>query len=340
MRIQKDVSLAKLNTFGVDVNATSVLTFENGDDFSNTNIGGYLKAKSFLILGRGSNILFTKDYPGNIILMKNSGKEILHEDQDSVTVKVNAGHNWDKFVKWSIDNNLVGLHNLALIPGTCGATPIQNVGAYGVEVKEYITEVEIFNTESFGKEIVTNSKCKFGYRDSIFKNELKEKAIVTSVTFKLKKFKGDIDEKYLKYSGIKEALDGKDLTPRTLYECIVNIRNEKLPKVEEYGSCGSTFKNPEISISEYERLLLKFPQLPKFDTDREGIVKIPAAHILEKLGWKNKRSGDVGTWIYHPLIVTNYGNATGEEILSFIKDLQSDFKSETNLDLECEINII
>lgn len=340
MKLEKNISLKPFNTFHTDVIAKMFCTVKNDKDFNDKELLKLLKENTHLILGGGSNTLFTKDFDGLIVLIKNEGKQILNENDSHLTVKVSAGVDWESFVKWSVDNNLVGLHNLAYIPGTVGATPIQNVGAYGVEIKDFLTEVEFLNIQTEKIEMLRNRECKFGYRDSVFKNELKDNIVIKSVTFKLPKFKENIDEKYLQYSGIKESLDGKEITPKTLYECIKDIRKIKLPDIKEYGSCGSTFKNPEISILEYEKLLEKYPELPKFETSKKDTVKIPAAYILEKLGWKNKRVGDVGTWISHPLIVTNYGNATGNDILSFIKQIQLDFKSNTNLNLECEINII
>lgn len=340
MNIQHNQSIKQLNTFRVDIKVDTLCSIESKDDFHNKEFHNCLNDKNIFILGGGSNTLFTKDFKGTVIHIKTVGKEILKQTDKDIEVKVSAGENWDSFVKWSVENNTVGLHNLAYIPGSVGATPIQNVGAYGVEIKDFIKEVEIFDIDTHNTRILNNLECKFGYRDSIFKNELKDKVVITSVTFNLPIFKGQIDKKYLEYSGIKECLEDKEITPLTMYECIKSIRESKLPKVEEYGSCGSTFKNPEINISEYERLIKIFPQLPKFETDNKNTVKIPAAYILEKLGWKNRRDGDVGTWIYHPLIVTNYGNGSAKDILTFIKKVEDDFKSKTNLTLECEINII
>lgn len=340
MKVEKNVSLKKLNTFRVDINTDILLTIDSDNDFSNKEVAQYLKNDNLLILGGGSNILFTKDFKGCVTLIRNMGKKILEENDQFLTVRVSAGESWEDFVKWSIKKNLVGLHNLALIPGTVGATPIQNVGAYGVEIKDFLTEVEVINILSHNTQTLKNSECKFGYRDSIFKNELKDKVIIKSVTFILQKYTGKFDDKYTQYAGIKDDIKSKEPNPKNIYDSVVRLRESKLPKIKEYGSCGSTFKNPEITIEEYNRVLKIFPELPKYDTEKKDIVKIPAAYILEKLGWKNKRRGDVGTWIYHPLIVTNYGNASGEDILSFINEIKSDFKSKTNLDLECEINII
>jgi len=338
MKVEKNISLKKYNTFQVEYLVNTLLTLEKEDDFSHKFLKKYFEEK-FLILGEGSNILFTKDFKGTALLVRNIGKKILNETEDCINIQVCAGENWDDFVQWCVKKELFAIHNLALIPGTVGATPIQNVGAYGVEIKDILSSVTVYNIEDGKEYVLNNEECNFGYRDSIFKNELKDKVVVKNVTFRLPKFKGNIDNKYLEYGGIKEALEDREINPLNLYQAIIKVREIKLPKVEEYGSCGSTFKNPVITLKKYKELIEKFSDLPMYNTDRKDIVKIPAAYILEKLGWKNKRKGSVGTWISHPLIVTNYDKATGKEIYSFIKEIQKDFKFNTNLDLECEINI-
>ncbi len=338
MKIERNVSLKKLNTFKVDVHANTLCTLEADKDFSIEKLDKYLN--NFVVLGGGSNILFSKDYDGTILLIKNKGIEIAKEDETYIWIDVASGEQWDSFVNWSIDRNLIGLHNLALIPGTVGATPIQNVGAYGIEVGDLITKVTLLDISTRKELVLKNNECDFGYRDSIFKRDLKNKVIVKRVLFKLEKFKNHIDKKYLQYSGIVEKLKGKEITPKSIQKAVIDIRNEKLPSIQEYGSCGSTFKNPEISITKYDKISKIFPNLPKYDTNRKNIVKIPAAYILEQLGWKNKRVGDVGTWVKHPLIVTNYGQATPSEILNFLKEIQRSFEESTGVSLECEINII
>ena len=338
MKVEKNISLKKYNTFKVEYFVDTLVTLEKDEDFSRNLLQKYL-GSNFLILGEGSNILFTKDFKGSIFLIKNCGKEIVNETDEYVDIKVCAGEKWDDFVQWCVKKNLLAIHNLALIPGTVGATPIQNVGAYGVEIKDILLSVSIFNLKDGKEYVLENKDCKFGYRDSIFKNELKDKVIVKNVIFRLPKFKGNLEDKYLEYAGIRETIGNKEITPMTIYNAIVQIREGKLPRVEEYGSCGSTFKNPQVSTEKYKQLVNKFPDLPKYDTNINNVVKIPAAYILERLGWKNKRVGNVGTWIFHPLIVTNYDKATGKEVFSFIKKIQKDFKFNTDLDLECEINI-
>jgi len=338
MKIEKDISLKELNTFNVDVKIDTLCSLEKDSDFSLNPLEKYLD--SFFVLGGGSNVLFSDNFKGCIFLIRNKGIEILEEGLESLIVKVQAGEEWEKFVRWGVKRDLLALHNLGLIPGTVGATPIQNVGAYGVEVKDLIIKVEILDISTGKTYEIDNKECGFGYRNSIFKENLKGKTIIKNVTFKLEKFRKKVDEKYIQYSGVKEKLRGKDLTPKNIYDAIVKIREEKLPSLDEYGSCGSTFKNPVIPINEYLRLLKRFPNIPKYQTKEKNMVKIPAAYILDRLGWKNRREGNIGTWISHPLIVTNYGEAKPSDILSFIERMQKDFKTNTGIELECEINII
>lgn len=338
MNIEENKSLKELNTFRVDVKANRVVTIDN--NYNIEELKEYLN-DTHLFIGGGSNILFTKDFNGTIILIKTDGIEILNEDDKYIEVNIKAGTQWSKVVDWSLEHNLLGLHNMTDIPGSTGATPIQNVGAYGVEIKDFLISANgyDFDNEKYIK--IENESCNFGYRDSIFKNELKGKYLVTDITLRLEKYTGEIPSKYTEYKGIEDKIkDISNPTPKDISNIVKQLRKEKLPSVEEYGSCGSTFKNPTISKDEYENIKKEFPELPMFDIENSDLVKIPAAHILEKLGWKNKRIGNVGTWIYHPLIVTNYGNASCEEIISFIRSMQDDFKSHTGIQLDTEINII
>ncbi|HCC68085.1 TPA: UDP-N-acetylenolpyruvoylglucosamine reductase [Patescibacteria group bacterium] len=344
MKLSKNKSLKKLNTFMVDAYSNQYIEVDSVKDLKEI-FDKKVFNEDFLILGGGSNILFVNDFKGIVIHPNLLGKGIVEENKKTVTIKIGAGENWEKFVEWSVHQNYLGLQNLANIPGDCGATPVQNIGAYGVEVKNFITSVEYFNTKTGEIKEITNKECKFRYRNSIFKHDLKNNALITAITFKLEKWEKDkaIPEKYLQYKGITDYLEknySKPYTIKKVYDSICNIRDEKLPKVGKYGSCGSTFTNPLISEVEYKRLLEKYPELPNYTTENEGVVKIPTAYILDKLGWKNKRVGKCGTWIKHPLIVTNYENATGEEIYNLIQIIQKDFFDNTGIRLNTEINII
>lgn len=339
MKQLEEVSLKNYSTFKTDVRVRNMIFLENEKDFVSDELKK-ATIKEHYIVGEGSNTLFASRLVGTAIVIRNKGIEILEENDSKAVIRVQAGENWNDFVLWSIDNGFIGLQNLIDIPGTVGASPIQNIGAYGVEVKEYIKEVTVVDIPLFITRSLTNSECRFGYRDSIFKNKLKDKVIIKDVTFELEKYKGNVDDKYLTYKGVQEKLDGKDITLLSVMNAVRELREEKFPPLNKYGTCGNTFENIEILQSEYKSLEKKFHGLPKYDTEIKGTYKIPTAYILEKLGWKNKREGDVGTWIYHPLIVVNYGNANGIDIYHFIQDMQEDFKSKTGINLETEINII
>jgi UDP-N-acetylmuramate dehydrogenase len=344
MYIEKNKSLKTLNTFMVDISTKQYIEVTSIEDLHQIHSKDILKDQ-FFILGGGSNTLFTKDFDGTVIHINIKGKEVTNESNSDINIKVNAGENWTDFVKWCVDNNYLGIQNLAYIPGSCGAAPVQNIGAYGSEIKDNLVELEYFDIEDGNIKTLNNKECKFEYRNSIFKNELKSKAIIVSTTYKLQKWtkEKEIPEQYLQYKGITDHLEQNNTKPYTIekvYNSIVSIRKEKLPEITEYGSCGSTFANPIISKQKYSQLTEKFPELPQYPTDNENMVKIPAAYILEKLGWKNKRIGECGTWVKHPLIVTNYGNSKGEEVLELIKTIQKDFEESTGVQLNTEINII
>ncbi len=339
---KENISLKAYNTFGVDVCAKSMYEIRNLEEIQYLYEQGIFSSR-FLILGDGSNILFTKDFDSTIIKINLQGKEILENNDEHVKLKISAGEKLEEIVKWSVENNWIGIQNLALIPGTIGATPIQNVGAYGVEIKDVLENVEYFDLKNGMVKTISVSDCEFGYIDSIFKHKLKDFAIITSITIKLKNFqKQELPERYLAYGDITKELEthfAKPYTLKNLYDAICNIRKSKLPDIKEYGSCGSTFQNPIVSQEKYLNIQKKYESIPSFPTSDKRFVKIPAAYILEKLGWKNKRIGKGGTWT-HPLIVTNYGNANPKDILNVIEQMQKDFYDEIGVKLETEINII
>lgn len=343
MRIEENKSLKELNTFMVDVKAEQFIEVTSVEDLHQIYSKGIFKNK-FFILGGGSNTLFTEDFNGTVLHINIQGKEVISTNKSMVEIRVNAGENWADFVEWSVKNSYLGLQNLAYIPGSCGAAPVQNIGAYGSEIKDCLIELQYFDIDTGELKALSNAECNFGYRDSIFKNNLKDKAIITSTTYKLQIWDLDkqIPDQYLEYKGITDYLDQNFSKPYTLqkvFDSILSIRREKLPEVGEYGSCGSTFANPIISKDTYDELLSKYPDLPNYPSENNQ-VKIPAAYILEQIGWKDKKVGRCGTWTKHPLIVTNYNNASGKDILELIKTIQSDFKKSTGIDLNTEINII
>lgn len=338
MKQLEEVSLKNYSTFKTDVRVRNMIFLENEKDFVSDELKK-ATIKEHYIVGEGSNTLFASRLVGTAIVIRNKGIEILEENDSKAVIRVQAGENWNDFVLWSIDNGFVGLQNLIDIPGTVGASPIQNIGAYGVEVKEYIKEVTVVDIPLFITRSLTNSECRFGYRDSIFKNKLKDKVIIKSVTFELEKYKGKIDKKYLLFEELQNKQEGKDLTPLNIMNAIRELRKETVSIFNQYGTCENVFQNIEILHSEYTGLQKKFPGLPKFETEIKGTYKIPTAYIFEKLGWKGRREGDVGTWTYHPLMIVNYGNATGVDIYKFINTMKDDFEENTGISLYPEINI-
>jgi len=334
--IFKNYNLKKLNTFNIDISSQYFCTLSTYSDFINIKDSDIYKINKKLIIGGGSNILFTKNFDGLIIKPDFKGIEIINENSDFVYIKAFAGENWDNFVNYCVDKNWYGIENLSLIPGNVGASPIQNIGAYGVEIKDVIHEVEYIDLEDFNIKTIENRKCNFDYRDSIFKNELKDKFIIISVTFKLSKNQFFNTN----YKDIKLELENfKTIDLKNIRQAIINIRNRKLPKVEEIGSAGSFFKNPIISIEHFNDLLLKFPDIQSYKLDN-NYVKIPAAWLIEKSGFKGYKFKNAGIYDKHALILVNYGNSTGSELLELANKIINDVKNNFNLELKPEVNIV
>ena len=289
-----------------------------------------------LILGGGSNLLFTQDFDGIIYFPSLTGIELIQQDDNNVWIKAYAAENWDNFVKLCVSKNWGGIENLSNIPGTIGACPIQNIGAYGVEAKDTIECVETIDIQNLECKTYTNSECKFGYRDSIFKHELKDKTIIISVTFKLSK-KPQIK---MKYADVNEAMkSAPEINIAAVRQAIIDIRNKKLPDPSKYGNAGSFFKNPVISTSLLESLKVNYPSIPSYPMDGD-FVKLPAAWLIETCGWKGKREGDVGSFPTQPLVIVNYGEATGNDVISFGKKIQQSVLDQFSVKLEMEVNII
>lgn len=345
MNILEDIDLSKLSTFGVKAKAKYFVEITKKEDIAELINNEIFKKNNRYILGRGANTLFKDNFDGIIVKISILGKEIISEDNNNVLLKVNAGEDWTKLVEYCVENNWSGIENLALIPGTAGAAPVQNIGAYGQEFSNVLEYLNTMDIET-GKEIIfTKEDCKFGYRNSIFKNEVKGKYIITSVVIKLEKTNNKISlSDSPQYNSLSSELTEKKKEPYTLrdiYDAVVSIRNKKLPSTEEYGSAGSFFTNPLITKEQLEKVQSKFPDIQYFDTDNPNIFKIPTGWVLEELGWKGKREGDVGTWPNHALIVVNYGASTsGEEVIAFTEKIMEDFKNSTGISLIPEVNII
>lgn len=330
--------LKPYNTFGIAVKARLFCEICSKEQLSALIESGQLQRQPFLLLGGGSNILFTKDMEGLVVRMNITGREILFQDEDKVLVRIAAGENWDDFVVWSLDRGLNGLENLSLIPGNVGSSPIQNIGAYGVEVKDFIEEVEVIYLADGRVEVLRHAQCAFGYRDSIFKNALKGKVAILSVTFRLNKSKN----LHLAYGAISHELEEMGIASPTssdVREAVCRIRRSKLPDPAILGNAGSFFKNPTVSTQIYNSLLLKFPALPAYP-QANGSYKLAAGWLIEQCGWKGIRVGDAGVHIAQALVLVNYGAATGKEILTLATEIQQSVHAKFGIKLEMEVNIL
>ncbi len=338
MEILKNFSLKKLNTFGLSVDGKYFAHVASMDDLLETKDFIAENNCRFMVLGGGSNVLFLNDYDGLIISNGLKGVEILKEDEEHIIVKAMGGENWDGFVSWCVKHNLAGLENLSLIPGSVGASPIQNIGAYGVEMKDHFVELEAFHWETGKIQTWVYNDCKFGYRDSIFKNELKGKVMILSVTFRLDKkpvFKTE-------YGAILEEIQRmgiKKLSIGAIRDAVIYIRKSKLPDPEVIGNAGSFFKNPVISEGQFQSLKKAYPKIVSHQI-QDGNHKLAAGWLIDQAGWKGNRLGNAGVHKKQALVLVNHGNATGKEIILLATKIEESVKEMFGVDLEREVNII
>ncbi len=337
MEISRNASLKSFNTFGIDVKAKSLVAVKSIDELITVLQNNY--SEDLLILGGGSNMLLTKDVDVNVIHIDIKGIEVVRETEEFVFVKASAGENWHQFVLYTLENNWGGLENLSLIPGNVGTSPIQNIGAYGVELKDLFVSCEAIDVQTLEIENFTAAECEFDYRNSIFKHKVKGKYIITNVVFKLSK----INHKLLtNYGAINEAIKDMGIENpgiRDVSNAVIKIRQQKLPDPKELGNSGSFFKNPVITFEEFEILRAQFPEIPNYIVGK-GFVKIPAGWLIDKAGLKGYREGDAGVHKNQALVLVNYGNATGKDILNLAKKIQAEILNTFNISLEPEVNII
>lgn len=337
MEIIPNQSLKAYNTFGIEARAKAFIAIQN-----ETELAKVLKdnsGKKLFILGGGSNMLLTQDIDALVININNKGITVVKEDDEFVWVKGNAGEVWHEFVLWCIDHNFGGIENLSLIPGNVGATPVQNIGAYGTEIKDTFDSCEAMEIATQQMRTFHKEDCQFGYRESIFKGELKNKYIILSVTFKLRKSNHQINTSY---GAIDAELEKMNITNPTIKEvsnAVIAIRQSKLPNPKELGNSGSFFKNPVVPISVYEKAKEKHPDIPSYPVS-ETLVKVPAGWLIEQAGFKGKRFGDAGIHSKQALVLVNYGQATGSEIWSVAQHIQQTVKEMFGIDIEAEVNVI
>jgi UDP-N-acetylmuramate dehydrogenase len=337
MTIQENISLKQFNTFGIDAMAQYFCEVQSLDELISLVQTDLFKKERRLILGGGSNVLFTKDFDGLIVRNSILGREIIHETDDSISVKFNSGEVWHQSVLYCVENNWGGIENLSLIPGTVGASPIQNIGAYGVEVREVIEKVEAVELSTGLVNSFMNEECEFGYRESVFKKKIREKYFISSVTLTLSKKTHRINTSY---GAIHDTLINMNITQPTIKnvsDAVIKIRSEKLPDFKILGNAGSFFKNPEISESQFLKLKNDFPLAPHYSANQG--VKVPAGWLIEQCGWKGKTFDHVGVHEKQALVLVNYGDATGDEIFSLAQKIISSVKEKFSITLTPEVNI-
>ncbi len=337
MQILEGVSLKTYNTFGIDVKAA--FFSEVSSEEALLELLAWQKEQDIplLVLGGGSNVLLSKDFAGLVLKMAIKDSKVISEDDDSVLFSVGAGVNWHQFVMYCVAQGYGGVENLSLIPGTVGAAPMQNIGAYGVEVKDTFHSLHGYNLEHGTFEQYFKEDCEFGYRTSIFKTHLKDKFIITRVNFTLNK-------KHIlntNYGAIGQALSEQGRTEFTIAdvaEAVINIRKSKLPDPAVVGNAGSFFKNPIVEKTFADELLMKYPEMPSFKTENLEYIKLSAAWLIEQCGWKGKRIGDAGTYPKHALVLVNFGNATGAELMAVALQIQKDVLDKFKVEIHPEVN--
>lgn len=337
MEIKHNISLKPYNTFGIDVKAKSFVSVNTTEDLVtllNTN-----QDQPKFILGGGSNMLLTKDITDLVIHINLKGKSIVSESEEHILIKCNAGENWHEFVLWCLEHNYGGLENMSLIPGNVGTSPIQNIGAYGVELKDTFHSCEALNLNTLEIEIFTNLDCKFEYRNSIFKTSVKGQYIILNVTFKLSTKNHNLK---VDYGAIKEQLIQNSISTPTIKDisnAVIAIRQSKLPDPKEIGNSGSFFKNPVISIDAFTNLLKNFPEAPCYKVSTSE-VKVPAGWLIETAGFKGKTFGNYGVHKKQALVLVNYGGASGNDILKLSQLIQETVLRIFDIEIEAEVNIL
>lgn len=336
--VQSDVDLQPYNTLNISAVARQFAEISSADELRVILQDSQANDQPLLVLGGGSNVLFADDFEGLVLHVGITGKEIIEENEEYVWLKVGAGENWHQTVRYCVEKGWGGIENLSLIPGTVGAAPIQNIGAYGVELEEVFEWLEAINIETGQLCRFEHEGCRFGYRDSIFKNELKGQYLVSQVVLRLSK-QPEVNTSYGAIQSELEKRDINDPTIRDISDIVIDIRNSKLPDPQTLGNAGSFFKNPVVVSEIYDRIKQEYPQAPGYPMG-EGKTKIPAGWLIEETGWKGKVVGNAGTYKQQALVIVNHGGATGQDILQLADQIQASVENEFGIALVPEVNII
>ena len=337
MNLQENISLKPFNSFAIEANAKLLLAFSSTEQLQEILLSDVYKNNDHFILGGGSNILFTKDFDGLVLKNEILGKEILQENDEYALVKFGAGEVWHDCVLWSLENNLGGIENLSLIPGTMGAAPMQNIGAYGVEIKEVLRSVEALEKATGKIRVFDDCDCEFGYRESIFKNKLKDQFIITAVTLKLSKK----HELKLTYGAIQQELGNREIenpSIKDVSDVVIAIRESKLPNPKEIGNAGSFFKNPVVTQSVFNSMRTDYPDMPHYQ--QTNGIKIPAGWLLEKAGWKGFEEDTIGVHKRQALVLVNLGGGKGSDIFNLSERIIKDVQFRYGIELQREVNIL
>ena len=335
--MQENFSLSAYNTFGLDAKARYFESLNGVDQLNDLNSLPSFKSRR-LILGGGSNILLTKDFDGIVLFNNLQGMNIVKEDESTIFLKVGAGEVWHELVLYAIANGFGGIENLSLIPGRVGASPMQNIGAYGVELKDVFYELEAWSIDKEQLETFNSDQCQFGYRESVFKNNYKDQYLILNVTFQLSKH----PKINVSYGAIIDTLEEMSISNPSIKEvsdAVIAIRSSKLPNPAEIGNAGSFFKNPVIGNTQVAQLKQTYPNMPSYHVDEDS-TKVPAGWLIEQAGWKGKSFGKYGVHKNQALVLVNYGGAKGNDIKDLAYDIQKDIAAKFGIVIEPEVNFI
>lgn len=339
IKVEENVSLKPYNTFGLDVTTRYLCRITSVEQLTELLQSAIFKNEKHYILGGGSNILFTSSFDGLIIKDEMEGIEVIQETDNHILVRVCAGENWHKFVMHCVANNWGGIENLSLIPGTVGAAPMQNIGAYGIEIKSLIENVEAVALASGVVRIFSNEECGFGYRESVFKRELVKKYFISSVTLRLTKKHHQLNTTYGAIQDTLKAMHVTQPTIKNVSDAVIHIRSSKLPDPVVTGNAGSFFKNPTVTMDAYKNIQNSHATIPGYPIDNQN-VKVPAGWLIEQCGWKGKRIKNVGVHPSQALVLVHYGNGNGEEILNLAQKIQASVMEKFHIELTPEVNIL
>lgn len=339
MEVKENVDLFPYNTFHLHATARYWVTVTTPDEAQDVFGTRLFREQRHLILGGGSNILLTGNFPGVVVKNEITGVAVVDESESSLRVKVGSGENWHRFVMYCVERDLGGVENLSLIPGTAGAAPMQNIGAYGVEIREVIDTVEAIDLKSGVVRTFTRDECGFGYRESVFKGALKDKYFISSITLSLTKKDHRFNVHYGAIKDVLQANQVETLSVKAISDAVIAIRSSKLPDPAVIGNAGSFFKNPSIDVTHFEELKKKYPALPSFPGEK-GLIKIPAAWLIEQCGWKGKTFDRIGVHKHQALVLVNYGGGDGKKIWQLAMDIQRSVRESFNIELQPEVNVI